>query len=165
MKNLFLRITRPVLLPYWWQDLLLWYPRLYAGYLLAFDFGASKFGMPWSPSETNLRFFEVVFWFPEDVSAYGGLFALFPAALAWLGAFSEAVGGLALMLGFQTRLFSLLIACTMLVAAYVQQGDRGLWAQLPALGFLWLCLYTMVAGGGRFSVDYLISKKRGHEKV
>lgn len=156
---------RPVLLPHFWQDLLLLYPRLFAGYLMAFEFGAPKFGMPWSPPETNLRFFEVVFWFPTDVAEYGGAFAAFPALLAWLGAFSEAVGGLALILGFQTRLFSVLIGCTMLVAAYMQQGDRGLWSQLPALGFLWLCLYTSVLGGGRFSIDYFISKKIQHAKV
>ncbi|WP_435578765.1 hypothetical protein [Gilvibacter sp.] len=34
--------------------------------------------MPWSPAEKELGLFEVVDWFPEDVKAFGGIFALAP---------------------------------------------------------------------------------------
>jgi putative oxidoreductase len=85
------KITQPLVMPYWWQDLLMAIPRIVCGYLLAVDFGASKFGVPWSPADKNLGLFEVVFWFPEDVKAYGGIFAMFPGFFAWMGAFSEAV--------------------------------------------------------------------------
>jgi putative oxidoreductase len=151
--------TAPVLMPFWWQDLLLASPRILCGWLLAVQFGAPKFGMPWSPSDKNLGLFEVAFWFPEDVAEYGGIFALFPAFFAWMGAFSEAVGGLFLILGLQTRLFSFLIFCTMLVAIFMQQLPQGVWNALPAAGFLWVSLFTLVAGSGRFGIDYLISKK------
>jgi len=30
---------------------------------------------------------------------------------------------------------------------------------LPAAGFAWVSLYTLIIGSGRFGVDYLISKK------
>jgi len=66
------------LLPKWWQDFLFAIPRIICGYLLTTDFGAAKFGLPWSPPDSNLGFFEVAFWFPNDVAAYGGLFKQFP---------------------------------------------------------------------------------------
>lgn len=153
------QITNPIVLPHWSQDLLLAVPRIVCGYLLTSDFGAQKFGLPWSPPENGLGFFEVAFWFPKDVAHYGGIFAIAPAFLAWMGAFSEAVGGLFLLFGFQTRLFSFLILCTMLVAIFMQQIQNGMWNCLPALGFLWVSLFTMILGSGRFGVDYFISKK------
>lgn len=159
------RLTRPVTLPYWWQDFLLWLPRFICGYLLATDFGAAKFGMPWSPVDKNLGLFEVAFWFPNDVAEYGGLFKMFPVFFAWMGAFSEAVGGIFLVLGFQTRLFSFLILCTMLVAVFMQQFQYGMWNMLPAMGFGWVALFTTVLGSGRFGIDYLITKNRTHETI
>lgn len=153
-------LTNPIVMPFWWQDFLFALPRIICGYLLTSDFGASKFGMPWSPADNNLGLFEVAFWFPKDVAAYGGIFALFPAFFAWMGAFSEAVGGLFLLFGFQTRIASFLIFGTMMVAIFMQQIHNGLWNCLPAMGFLWVSLFTLILGSGRFGVDYLISKKR-----
>lgn len=146
-------------MPQWWQDLFLTLPRLVCGFLLTTDFGAAKFGLPWSPTEKNLGFFEVAFWFPNDVAEYGGIFAAFPAFFAWMGAFSEAVGGLFWIFGLQTRVFSFLIFCTMLVAIFMQQFNNGTWNMLPAAGFLWVSMFYMVLGSGRFGIDYLISKK------
>jgi putative oxidoreductase len=159
MKMLLLKITAPILLPFWWQDFLLVLPRFVCGYLLSFDFGSAKFGLPWSPPENNLGFFEVAFWFPNDMIEHGGIFKMFPAFFAWMGAFSEGVGGLALIAGFQTRIFSFLIVCTMMVAAFVQHAGHDLWQKLPAIGFLWVAVYTMVMGSGRFGLDYILAKK------
>ncbi len=153
------RLTTPIQLPAWWQDLLLAIPRIICGLLLTADFGAAKFGMPWTPADKNLGFFEVAFWFPNDVKEYGGLFAIFPVFWAWMGAFSEAVGGLFVLLGFQTRIFSFLITCTMLVVILKQQFSNGMWNMLPGMGFLWVSLMGMVLGSGRFGIDYFISKK------
>jgi putative oxidoreductase len=158
------RMIQPVLMPHWWQDLLLLIPRIVCGYLLAFDFGAAKFGMPWSPEEKNLGFFEVAYWFPNDVASYGGVFAMFPAFFAWMGAFSEAVGGLFLIAGFQTRIFSFLVICTMLVAMFLQHFGNGAWNMLPAAGFMWVSVFTLVTGSGRFGIDNFISKKIDHAK-
>lgn len=153
------RIFQSIPLPNWWQDLILLLPRVVCGYLLTSDFGAAKFGMPWSPPDNNLGLFEVAFWFPNDVAAYGGIFAHFPAFFAWMGAFSEAVGGLFLLFGLLTRPFAALVACTMLVAIICQQSSEGTWNMLPAAGFLWVSLYVGVLGSGRFGLDYLIAKK------
>ncbi len=152
------QILRPLLLPTWWQDALLALPRVVCGYLLTSNFGAAKFGLPWSPPDNNLGLFEVAFWFPQDVAAYGGIFAMFPAFFAWMGAFSEAVGGLLLVLGLLTRPAAFLVCCTMLVAMFLQQFQEGLWNMMPAMGFLWACLPPLVLGSGRFGLDYLLAK-------
>jgi len=144
-------------LPTYLTEAFLALPRIVCGYLLTADFGATKFGMPWSPVDNNLGLFEVAFWFPNDVAEYGGIFAMFPAFFAWMGAFSEAVGGLFLLFGLQTRLASLLICGTMLVAIFCQQIHNGLWNCLPAMGFLWVSMYSLVMGSGRFGLDHLIN--------
>lgn len=154
------KITNPILLPHWSLDVVLTIPRIVCGYLLAFHFGADKFGMPWSPIDKNLGLFEVVFWFPIDVAKYGGVFALFPVFFAWMGAFSEAIGGLLLLFGFQTRIASFLVMSTMLVAIFMQQINNGLWNCLAAMGFLWVAIFYLIVGSGRFGIDYLLTKNK-----
>ena len=158
--NLITKITKPIILPHWSQDVLLIIPRIVCGYLLAFHFGADKFGMPWSPIDKNLGLFEVVFWFPNDVAKYRGVFALFPVFFAWIGAFSEAIGGLFLLFGFQTRIASFLVISTMLVAIFMQQINNGLWSCLAAMGFLWVAIFCIILGSGRFGIDYLLTKNK-----
>ncbi len=153
------KLIKPVLMPFWWQDFLIAFPRILCGFLLTSSFGADKFGLSWSPADKNLGLFEVVFWFPQDVAKYGGIFAMFPVFFAWIGAFSEAVGGLFLLLGLQTRIASFLITGTMLTAIFMQQLPNGLWNCLPAMGFLWVSIFSLIVGSGRFGLDYLISKK------
>jgi putative oxidoreductase len=164
MKKLMIRLTQPITLPNWWQDALLAIPRILCGFWLMTSFGAAKFGLPWSPADNNLNLFEVAFWFPTDVANYGGIFKMFPVFFAWMGAFSEAVGGIFLLLGLQTRLFSFLVICTMLVAIFMQQWHNGLWGMLAAIGFLWASMHTLIMGSGRFGLDYFISKKINNAK-
>jgi putative oxidoreductase len=152
-------ITTPTFLPHWSQDVVVTIPRMVCGYLLTAEFGSPKFGLPWSDPDNGLGFFEVAFWFPNDVASYGGIFAIAPAFFAWMGAFSEAIGGLLLIIGFQTRIASFLIVCTMLVAIFMQQIQNGLWNCLPAMGFLWIGLFFTILGSGRFGLDYLLTKK------
>lgn len=157
------KLTKPILLPHWSQDLLLMIPRVICGYLLTVEFGSPKFGVPWSNPDYGLGLFEVAFWFPKDVASYGGIFAIAPAFFAWMGAFSEGFGGVLLLLGLQTRLASFLIICTMLVAIFMQQIQNGLWNCLAAMGFLWIGLFFMILGSGRFGIDYLLTKKIKNE--
>lgn len=157
--KLFSQLTKPHLLTHWSQDIVLAIPRIVCGFLLTSSFGADKFGLPWSPADKNLGLFEVAYWFPNDVAEYGGLFALAPTFFAWMGAFSEAVGGVFLLLGFQTRIASFLIICTMLVAIFAQQIQNGLWNCLAAMGFLWVGIFYMILGSGRFGIDHLITQK------
>lgn len=157
--KLITRITNPILMPHWLLDVVLTIPRIICGYLLTVEFGSPKFGLPWSNPDNGLGFFEVAFWFPNDVASYGGIFALAPAFFAWMGAFAEGVGGIMLALGIQTRISGFLIMCTMLVAMFMEQWNEGIWMMLPAMGFLWIGLFYMILGSGRFGIDYLFTKK------
>ena len=159
MKKIFAALITPVIQKDWGADLVFAIIRFICGMLLALDFGASKFGMPWTDAEQNLGLFKVAAWFPEDVASYGGIFAAAPVFFAWMAGFSEAVGGLLLAIGFKTRFVAFLIMCTMLVAILMQKWGEGTWGMLPAMGFLWVSLYHLYLGSGRFGVDYLISRK------
>ena len=159
MKSLAIKLLKPTLQEHWIADLFFGIIRFVCGMLLAVDFGASKFGMPWTAQEQNLKLFEVSAWFPEDVAAFGGIFAMAPVFFAWMGAFSEAVGGLFLAFGLKTRIASFLIMCTMLVAIFLQKWGQGTWGMLPAMGFLWVAIYNLYLGSGRYGFDHLLSKK------
>jgi putative oxidoreductase len=158
MKKMFKRITTPVISAHWFADITFAIIRFMCGIGLSIGFGADKFGVPWTPESQNLNFFEVSAWFPEDVAQYGGIFAIAPVFFAWMGAFSEAVGGIFLALGLQTRIASFLILCTMLVAILCQKINGPLWNMLPAMSFLWVSIYNLFLGSGRFGLDYLIAK-------
>jgi len=159
LKRIYKKINEPITEKKVFSDLLITFPRIICGILLAKDFGADKFGMPWSPEHLNLGIFEIAYWFPNDVANFGGIFKLFPEFFAWMGGFSEAVGGIFLAIGMNTRIAALLIACTMLVAIFGQKWDQGVWGMLPAMGFLWVSLYSLVLGSGKFGLDYIIDKK------
>jgi putative oxidoreductase len=152
-------IIKPRIQDYWFADLVFALIRFICGMLLSLTFGADKFGVPWTESHRNLNLFEVAAWFPEDVASYGGIFAIAPVFFAWIGAFSEAVGGILFAFGLKTRVAAFLIMCTMLVAIFMQKWAQGIWGMLPAISFLWVSIYTLYFGSGRFGLDYLISLK------
>jgi len=162
-KNKLMNILKPVILDSWVMNILIAIPRILGGLLLCLEFGSSKFGMPWSTTE-EMGMFQVADWFPEDVANFGLPFSLAPVFFAWMGAATEAIGGIFLALGLGTRFWSALIAFTMLIAIFLQKWPDLMeygssWPVLPAAGFLWLSLYSLVLGSGKIGLDYLITKK------
>ena len=142
MKALFSKIITPVYTSTWYSDLLLAIPRIVGCYFLAVNFGGSKFPCPE--------------WFIKDVAGYG---FPFPAFFAWAAVLAETFGGALLVMGLLTRFAGSMVMCTMLVAIFFQKWGGEVWEMLPALGFLWISLYAIVMGSGRFGLDHLISKK------
>ncbi len=159
IKSAFIRLTEPKEVEGFFTNLVLALPRILAGFFLATMFGGDKFGVPWSIADTGLGWFEVVDWFPEDVAKFGFPFSVAPVFFAWMGAASEAIGGMFLLLGLQTRISGFLISCTMLTAILLQKWGGPLWGMLPAMGFLWVGLYATAFGSGKFGLDYLVAKK------
>lgn len=163
IKSFLKKITKPIIFEQWYMNILIAIPRVLGGLMLCFEFGSSKFGMPWSTTD-ELGLFQVASWFPEDVSKFGIPFVLAPTLFAWLGAATEAVGGLFLAIGLGTRIWSVLLSVTMLTAIFFQKWPNVIeygssWPVLPAIGFLWISIYSMVLGSGKFGLDYLISRK------
>lgn len=72
---------------------------------------------------------------------------------------NEDIGGLFLVLGLKTRVAAFLIAFSMLVAIFFQKFGEGTWNMLPAMGFLWISIYSLVLGSGKIGLDYLLSIK------
>lgn len=145
MKKLLQTIITPTYTNHWSTDLLLAIPRIVGCYFLAKNFGGSKFPCP--------------DWFIQDVAKFGGIFATFPAFFAWAAVLAETFGGAMLVLGLGTRLAGFTVMCTMLVAIFFQKWGKEIWEMLPAFGFLWISIYAIVMGSGRFGLDHFISKK------
>lgn len=159
IKQVLITLSQPIKIESWPANFMIAIPRIICGFLLTFDFGASKFGMPWTNAAQELALFEVADWFPKDVEKFGSPFSWAPWFFAWMGASSEAIGGFFLLIGLQTRVFAFLVMCTMLVAIFFQKWGDGVWGMLPAMGFLWMSLYSLVLGSGKFGLDYLISHR------
>ena len=49
----------PTLMSNWLAEIGIALPRILCGIMLSFDFGSSKFGLPWTPASQNLSLFEV----------------------------------------------------------------------------------------------------------
>ena len=73
--------------------------------------------------------------------------------------FSEFIGGLALCLGFFTRLSSFLIFVTMAVAVFVAHSQDPFAVKELAFIFFLTSFSLMISGAGKYSLDALISKK------
>ena len=98
--------------------------------------------------------------FVTDVAEMGFPFPLF---FAWCAVLSEFFGGLFILIGFGTRLASLLIMITVFVAAFLYHDMDFAGKALLASIFLFLSTAIMISGAGRFSFDRLIS--HGLQKV
>ena len=82
-----------------------------------------------------------------------------------IGGVLEFVGGIAIMLGLFTRPVAFILSGEMAVAYWQFHAPHGLWpAQnqgVPAVLFCFLFLYMAAQGGGAWSLDALICRKRG----
>src|SRR5690606_31075248 len=95
------------------------------------------------------------------------LFGLSPAINLGLATFLEFVAGLAVLVGFKTRLASLGLIGIMFVAGIIVHFSDPLFAMSAGGGpskemaLLYLLAFagTMILGSGRYSVDALIGKK------
>lgn len=93
-----------------------------------------------------------------------------PGVLQFLAALSEFGGGIGVILGFLTPIAAFGIACTMSVAIlmvhlhdpFVAMGGR---SKEPAAGYLATALLLMLAGPGRFSLDWLLFGRKSAAKT
>jgi putative oxidoreductase len=83
-----------------------------------------------------------------------------PALFAWAAALAEFAGGLLVAIGLLTRPAALAIVFTMCVAAFLRHGADPMDKKELALVYLAFGLLYLFIGAGRYSIDWLISRKR-----
>ena len=94
-----------------------------------------------------------------------------PMSQLWIGALLEIVGGILIMLGLFTRPVAFILSGEMAVAYWQfhfgQMG--GGWPVqnqgVPAVLYCFLYLYMAARGGGDWSLDALLRRKRGEAAV
>ena len=82
-----------------------------------------------------------------------------PHVMAWLAALSEGLGALLLAIGLLTRPAAFMIICTMGVAVFGALGGQPFAKQELAWLYLIPALMFLLKGAGKWSVDFLISRK------
>lgn len=104
----------------------------------------------------------------QDIHAIGQWFESigipFPMLNAYLATFTESSGVVLLVLGLFTRLISIPLMITMLVAIFTVHFANGFAAgnngyEIP-LYYLIMLFMLLVYGAGKYSVDYFIDKKQ-----
>lgn len=83
-----------------------------------------------------------------------------PELLGWAAAISEFVFALLLAIGLATRPAALMLAITMSVAAFVAHGADPYGKKEMALLYLAFSLVYFFFGGGRWSLDAMIVKRK-----
>jgi len=125
-------------------------PLLIFRLILAFGF--------YEPAMMKLKHFkDIAAWFKE-------LGIIFPNLMIYVVTITETLGIILLIIGFQTRIISLLLMIVMLVAIGVVHWDNGFSTtengfEIPL--YYYIMLFTLfIYGAGKYSLDYYLSKKK-----
>ncbi|OGF13340.1 MAG: hypothetical protein A2W00_02745 [Candidatus Eisenbacteria bacterium RBG_16_71_46] len=82
----------------------------------------------------------------------------------WIGGVLEVVGGFAIMLGVFTRPVAFILSGEMAVAYWQFHAPNGAWPILnhgePAVLFCFIFLFMAAQGGGEWSLDALLRRRR-----
>lgn len=97
------------------------------------------------------------------LSAFGALFST-PLLAHGLQGVLELVGGFLILIGLFTRPVAFILAGNMAVAYFMAHAPRGFFPTLNggqlAILFCFVFLYLAVGGGGQWSVDAQIARRR-----
>ena len=91
----------------------------------------------------------------------------FPRLSAIASVYAQLIGGLGLILGFQTKLFAWIILINFIVAIigiHLKIGDS-IEGMTPALAMLFVSWSLLLSGPGRYSIDYIREKRRTSGEV
>lgn len=97
--------------------------------------------------------------FSGDPVQFPPVMGLGAKASLGLAVFAEVICSVLILAGFATRLATLPLIITMLVAVFVIHAADPFKVKEPALYYLLVYLVLLLSGSGKFSVDYLLSSK------
>ena len=90
---------------------------------------------------------------------FGDPIGIGPAASLILAVFAEFLCSILVGLGIYTRLSTTPLIVTMSVAAFISHGNDPFGRKELALVYLLIFVFIFISGGGKYSVDSLISRK------
>jgi putative oxidoreductase len=100
--------------------------------------------------------------FDSIIEWFGSIGIPFPTLNAYLATGTEALGAVLLLLGFKTRLISIPLMITMIVAIVTvhlkhgfEAGNNGF--EIP-LYYLIMLFTLLIYGSGKYSLDYFLNK-------
>lgn len=158
MLVVFKKLTKPYDFGEWHIHLINGVPQFIGGLFLTFYYAPRNIGVPWNTEFNNLSLFKVSPQFIGIVEDFGGIFSMYPVFFATAAAITMLFGGVLLMLGCCTRFASFFVFLVMLVTLVFREFDQS-WSYIPTFAFLSLSILGIWFGSGKFSLDYLISKK------
>lgn len=91
---------------------------------------------------------------------FASVFGMSPAVSLFFAVLTEVGCSLLLLLGLGIRLATVPLIITMLVAAFSIHAADPFSKQEPALQYLLVYIVLLLAGGGKYSVDGLLLRKR-----
>jgi putative oxidoreductase len=87
-------------------------------------------------------------------------FGLSAGASLVMAVFAEAICSIFIFVGLGTRLASMPLIITMIVAAFIQHADDPFGRKELALLYLLIYVTLLVLGGGKYSIDAVISRNK-----
>ena len=82
-----------------------------------------------------------------------------PSFFAWAAGSAELFGGVFLAAGFMTRVSAFFVSVTMLVAGMIAHAADPFAKKEKALLFLFISIFYMIVGAGRYSIDGMIKRQ------
>ncbi len=76
-----------------------------------------------------------------------------PIVSAIISVYAQLIAGLLLVLGWKTRLASLLMIINFLVALIMVHRNQSFEQMTPAMAILFICILLLFQGAGKYSVD------------
>jgi putative oxidoreductase len=87
------------------------------------------------------------------------VFGMGPAVSMSLAVFAEVICSTFVLIGLGTRLATIPLIFTMLVAAFVAHGDDPFGKKELPLLYLFIYITVLILGSGKYSIDFLLSAK------
>lgn len=134
--------------------------------IFSFKAGAFNLDLALLVARVSIAALMLVHGFPKLMMLISGgdiqfppVFGLGAATSLALAVFAEVFCSLFILVGLGTRMATVPLIVTMLVAVFMIHGNDPFAKQEPALQYLLAYLVLFFAGSGRFSLDYLLQRK------